>query len=34
MHTFTTADPDKQAGTVTDAARHGPVVVKHHRKPR
>ena len=34
MRTFTTADLNKQVGAVTDAARHGPVVITHHRKPR
>ena len=34
VRTFTTADLNKQVGIVTDAARHGPVVTTHHRKPR
>jgi prevent-host-death family protein len=34
MRSFTTADLNKQVGTVTDAARRGPVVITHHRKPR
>ena len=34
MRTFTTADLNKQVGTVTDAGRHGPVVITHHHKPR
>ena len=34
MRSFTTADLNKQVGAVTDAARRGPVVVTHHRKPR
>ncbi len=34
MRTFTTADLNKQVGTVTDAARREPVVITHHRKPR
>ena len=34
MRSFTTADLNKQVGTVTDAARREPVVITHHRKPR
>lgn len=34
MRSFTTADLNKQVGAVTDAARRGPVVITHHRKPR
>lgn len=34
MRSFTTADLNKQVGTVTDAARREPVLITHHRKPR
>ncbi len=34
MRSFTTADLNKQVGTVTDAARREPVVFTHHRKSR
>jgi len=33
MRSFTTADLNKQVGTVTDAARRGPVIITPHRKP-
>jgi prevent-host-death family protein len=34
MRSFTTTDLNKQVGEITDAARKGPVVITHHRKPR
>jgi prevent-host-death family protein len=34
MRTFTTVDLNKQVGEVTEAARKGPVIITHHRKPK
>ena len=34
MRQFTTADLNKQVGTVTDAALREPVMITHHRRPR
>lgn len=34
MRTFTTVDLNKAVGDVTEAARHEPVVITRHRKPR
>ena len=34
MRRFTTADLNKQVGTITDAALREPVVITHHRRPR
>ncbi len=34
MKAFTTADLNKQIGTVTEAAMKEPVFITHHRRPR
>lgn len=34
MREFSTGDLNKAVGDVTDAARHEPVVITRHRKPR
>jgi prevent-host-death family protein len=34
MKAFTTADLNKQIGTVTEAALKEPVFITHHRRPR
>ncbi|MGL4968210.1 MAG: type II toxin-antitoxin system prevent-host-death family antitoxin [Inquilinus sp.] len=34
MRSFTTSDLNKQVGEITEAARKGPVIITHHRKPK